>query len=640
MIRARMLFRVRLLGLALASAAAANAQRATGVDAVSVRAEYASTLLQARRYREAASEYRRLVAREPGKFAWRLNLSRALAWGGAYREAETELRTLSARARGNPLVDELLRSVRANIVPSAAEARRWVAERPTHAPYRLALARAHVREHSPRAAYSHFAFVLASQSSASLLAEAADAHAAGGDRRGAVRLYRQALARAPSDPSLRRSYASALAADRQYAAAIEQYTWLFDRRPGPSLLTERAYARQRGGDESGAERDLQHSLALLPTPDAYLALGDLYQRREQFQRARAAYLEVVTLRPGDLRVGSRLVRLGRAARPGFGYAAATDEQLGTTLESHVTGDNAGFSSVSAALRRGFLVGPGIVLGIGVEPRLVRGRSGAPVEAGEVAPARELVGASASLGLAYTHHGDELDARLAGRGGLVEHTADPPVSLLVGSGVLTYHGAWSLSIESRQGPAYAELLALAPDAARATFPASARAFAVGAAAPLGVADVAAEYERTALSDGNTRSVAQASIRLPLAAGLSLLYSGASVGFHERSTLYWDPRTYASHALGIELAARRDDGVALTARVLPGIGRADDGLTAGDPDRFRGAEPRDANFVGQLAANVDLDIRRGRWRTAVGAAFGSGRGGGYKRFDGTLRVLYVP
>jgi len=26
--------------------------------------------------------------------------------------------------------------------------------------------------------------------------------------------------------------------------------------------------------------------------------------------------------------------------------------------------------------------------------------------------------------------------------------------------------------------------------------------------------------------------------------------------------------------------------------------------------------------------------------VGAAFGSGRGGGYKRFDGMLRVLYVP
>jgi tetratricopeptide (TPR) repeat protein len=638
--RARALLRLSLLVPLIASAAAANAQRTGGVDAISVRAEYASTLLQARRYGEAAGEYRRLVAREPGKLTWRLNLARALAWGGAYREADAELRILSARARGNAAVEELLRSVRANIVPSAAEARRWVAERPTHAAYRLALARAYVRERSPRAAFSHFAFVLASQSSPALLGEAADAHMAGGDRAGAVRLYRQALARAPSDPSLRRSYASALAANRQYAAAIEQYTWLFDRRPGPSLLTERAYVRQRTGDENGAERDLQSSLALLPTPDAYLALGDLYQRREQFQRARAAYLEVVALRPGDLRVGSRLVRLGRAARPGFGYAAALDEQPGTTLESRVSGDNAGFSYASAALRRGFLVGPGTVLGIGVEPRLARGRSSATVESDGPAPVRELVGASASLGLAYTHHGEEVDARLAGRGGVVEHTADPAVTLLAGSGVVSYHGAWSLSIESRQGPAYAELLALAPDAARASFPASARVFAVGAAAPLGVADVAAEYERTALSDGNARSVAQASIRLPLAAGVSLLYSGASVGFEERSTLYWDPRAYASHALGLELAARRDDGVSLTARVLPGIGRAEEGLTAGDPDRFRTAESRDASFAGQLAANVDLDVRRGRWRTAFGAAYGSGRGGGYKRFDGTLRVLYVP
>jgi hypothetical protein len=144
----------------------------------------------------------------------------------------------------------------------------------------------------------------------------------------------------------------------------------------------------------------------------------------------------------------------------------------------------------------------------------------------------------------------------------------------------------------------------------------------------------------LDDGNTRSAFQASVRLPLGRGLSLLYSGGAVGFTERSTLYWDPQEYVSHALGLEFGVRTDEGVAFAARVLPGIGRAVQGLTSGDPGRFDETEPGAARFVGHVAAGADLSFRRRHWETAVGAAFGTGRSGGYQRFDGNLRVRYIP
>jgi len=616
-----------------------DAMATTRVDPISVRAEYASTLLQARRYGEAAAEYRRLLAQQPGNFAWRLNYARALAWGGAYRDAEVELRSLAARARGNAVIEELLSSVRANFIPSLREARAWVAERPTHVPYQLALARAYVRDQRPRAAFAHFDVVLARQPSAAIYGEAADARVAGGDHRGAVILYRRALERAPTDHVLRRSYAAALAANRAYAAAIEQYTVLHQERPAPRLLTERAEVRRRTGDDAGAEQDLQASIALLPTPEAYLALGDLYRAREQFVRSRAAYVEALGLKPNDRQVTTRLSRLERLQRPAFGFLSSLDERPGVTIDGRLAADNAGFAYVAGGSRIGFDVGGGTVLGVGVEPRVVRGRTPFDPRA-EVEESAQLGGTAITVGVTNAYHGEELDVRVGGRGGPVAHSAGSSVAQLAGSAIVTYRSAWSLSLEGRQSPAYVDLMAFAPDAERATFPEHARTFAAAASAPLGAADVGIGLERTSLSDGNARSVAQATVRVPVAPGLSLLYSGVSIGFAERSALYWDPSRYVAHALGLEVGARSDDGLALTARVLPGMGRAAEGLTAGDPRRPEPIEPGDARFVGQLAASLDLGVRRGPWRTALSAAYGTGRAGGYQRFDGALRIVYVP
>jgi tetratricopeptide (TPR) repeat protein len=622
---------------------------ATGsVDPLAVRAEYASALIQARRYREAAAEYRRLLERQPGNFEWRLNYARALAWGGAYRAAEVELRGLSARAPRNAAVEELLRSVRANIEPTSREARDWVASRPNYMPYRLALARAYVRERRPRSAFPHFDIVLARQPSPVLLAEAADAHAAARDRAGAADLYRRAVDRAPSDVALRRSYARTLAANRQYAAAIEQYDRLAASRPDPILIVERAEVRLRSGDAEGAERDLHASIALAPTREAYMLLGDMYRWRGQFKRARSAYEQALALRPGDRRAAARLAQLTREERPGFGYASLLDEEVGVTVSGSTTTDNTGFVYAAGEARVGFPFGPRTVLGLGVEPRVVYDRSPSGVAADTPDVDDRIVGVAAGLGLAHTFHGEDVDARIAGRGSAVTHSSGSVMPLLAAGGVVTYRSAWSLSLEGVTGPAYTNLMALALTDDPALLPAfgpsvallASRTFAVAVAAPFGIADVAAHHESMWLSDGNQRSIFQASIRLPLVAGLSLLYSGGSMGFAERSALYWDPREYVSHALGLELGVRTDQGLTFTARALPGVGRAVEGFTAGDPTRFGETEPGLARFVGQFEASADLSLRRRHWETALAAAFGTGRSGGYQLFDGNLRVRYIP
>jgi tetratricopeptide (TPR) repeat protein len=621
---------------------------AGSIDPLAVRAEYASALIQARRYREAATEYRRLLQQQPGNFEWRLNYARALAWGGSHRQAETELRALSARAPRNGVVEDLLRSVRASIEPTASEAARWVVDRPGHTPYRLALARAYVGERRPRMAFAHFDIVLERAPAAALYAEAADAHAAAGDRAGAVDLYQRAVGRAPSNVALRRSYARSLAANRQYAAAIEQYDLLAGSLPDASLIAERGAAHLGRGDATAAERDLLASIERKPTRDTYMLLGDMYRSRGQFTRARDAYEKALALRPDDRRAAARLAQLSREERPGFGYASVLDEELGVTVGGRAMTDNIGFTYVASNARIGLPFGRGTVLGFGVEPRVVYDRSPSGVVVDSPDAHVRIGGAAGSLGLAHTFHGEEVDARIAGRAGAVGHSSAPMVPLFAAGAVVTYRSAWSMSLEGTSGPAYTNLMALAlgddpslgPTAASGVTLLTSRTFGVGITAPFGIADLAAQHESMWLSDGNRRAVFQASVRLPLLSGLSLLYSGGSIGFAERSPLYWDPPGYVSHAVGMELGLRNDNGVTFTARVLPGVGRAVEGLTPGDPTRFGEMEPGLARFVGQLAASLDLSVRRRHWETALGAAFGTGRSGGYQRFDGNLVVRYIP
>jgi tetratricopeptide (TPR) repeat protein len=171
-------------------------------DPQTVRAEYASVLLQAKHYDEAAEEYRRLLAADPGNSAHRLGLVRSLTWGGRHRDAERELDPLLRARPRDAALDSLLRSIRSSYSPRAAEARIWVAERPEYAPYRIALARALVREGARfDEAIAHLDTVVGVNRAPSSEAYRAigDIHRWNGDLVRARSAYEQARALAPGD---------------------------------------------------------------------------------------------------------------------------------------------------------------------------------------------------------------------------------------------------------------------------------------------------------------------------------------------------------------------------------------------------------------------------------------------------------
>src|SRR5579864_1572618 len=144
-------------------------------SSAATRAEYAGALLAAGRYDEAAVEYRRLLAADPANPEYRLGLGRALAWGAHPREAAAEL--ARAPAPRDTATERLLHAVRRDYEPTAAEAAGWVPEQPSDADYRLALARALVREGRPDLARAQYDTLLARGRTLPLVREAAGVYA-------------------------------------------------------------------------------------------------------------------------------------------------------------------------------------------------------------------------------------------------------------------------------------------------------------------------------------------------------------------------------------------------------------------------------------------------------------------------------
>src|SRR5689334_21124363 len=145
-----------LLSSSLVAQRPSRARTPTTQGNATVRAELATVLLQSGRYDEAAREFRTLLARDPSSFAYRLGLARALAWGDHPRDADRELVQLIARRPGALGLDSLLRVVRDAYEPRAVQADQLVASHLFYPPYRLALARALVREGMPRLSIVHF----------------------------------------------------------------------------------------------------------------------------------------------------------------------------------------------------------------------------------------------------------------------------------------------------------------------------------------------------------------------------------------------------------------------------------------------------------------------------------------------------
>ena len=594
-------------------------------DDPAVRREWAAHLLRSARHEEAAREYAALVRRDSLDTELRLGLARALAWGGLPREAERELRWLAERMPGDTTVIAMLRGARAGVDPSAAEAEAWLSGDPAYAPYRVALARALVREGRHREAGAQYDALLAGSPSPALFAEAAGARAAAGDSAGAARLLGRAVAMSPADDSLRLRWAEALAWSGDRAGAIAQYTQLIAREERPELLLARGRLLAWSGRLPAAERDLARSAALRPDYDAFVMLGEVRRWQGRHGPARDAFEAALALRPGDPMVTASLATLAREER--MLLAGGVPEDAWSAFGSWAE-DNTGFLFLSSGLSRGVSLGRETIVSVSAEQRRISQRSAREAERYvwgwlvEGSAAR-WIGASlrATVRAGYAKHGVGGDVVTGG----AELAASLP-------------GGVRLTASADRAPAYRSLMTLRTIARWREGEAIDAEVLVGnsgtlaIAVPLGRAELSAQVEETRLSDGNRRRAVSVGARMPLGNGFSALYSGSALGYADRTDVYWDPERYTSHGVGIEWSARPTERLSLAARVMPGIGRSTEAIAIPG----EGTLQLRTRTVGQVTAGGEVTWRQGNVDVSAAGGYGRGREGGYQSLNGTLRV----
>ena len=594
-------------------------------EARAVRAEYAGVLLQTRRYEEAATEFRQLIAADSANAAYRLGLARALAWGGRPREAEPLLRALTRAQPGDTAVRRLLLEVRRAFEPGSVEAASWVASEPANDEYRLALARALVRERRFPDALAHYDTLVARNPAVALLREAAGAHAVAGDSTANARILGRAVAFAPTNDSLRREYAAALAWAGDRSAAILQYSELIARNPGdPGLLLERGRLYVWTGDYARGEQDLIASNRLRPDAVTWALLGDAYRWRGDYHRSRAAYAAALALAPGDPGVIAGIAELERV-RSG---AAATAElaSVGWSSQLTHTEDNAGFLYLAAGVARGFRLDRRTVAGLGVEQRRISARSAR-------GPERYVLGYAVD-GQANRSFG-RTDVGV--RGGIVRHALVRmiPVGALR---VSSARGAASGSIEVSTGPVYVplvsiqSLVAFSGDGVSSVTPLVGRTAQATGALPVGPANIYLGADVTALSDGNRRASGYLSATYPIARRLNALYSGYGLTYADRSERYWDPRLYMAHSVGAEYGHRGPGRLSLVARGLAGLGRTAESFATADGAQVRGS----SHVAPQFSGGGEATWRAATWDLSFTAGYARGRAGEYQSLTSGLRL----
>ena len=590
-----------------------------------LREEYAGALLEAGRYDKSAVEFRRLLAANPSSIPYRLGLARALAWGEHPRDADPILSALAHSLPGDTTVRAMLHSVRASFDPTAKEAAIWVTDEPHYLPYRLAYARALVAAHRPRDAAAQFDTLLASGETVALLREAAGTRGEIPDSLGSARLLGRALALAPTDTSVRRAYAKALAWAGDRPAAIEQLSILLRDRPDADDLLLRGQLYLWSGDLARAEPDLAASARMAPRAGTFLMLGDLLRWRGEWRRARATYKQALELWPNDHALLASLELLDREERLAMA-GSSEGEVTGWVATMHHAEDNTGYLFLSGGVSRGFAIGRGTVLSVGAEQRRISQRSPGGAE-------------SFLYGYALEAGAEQMfwRARLTARAGVARHALVR--DMIYGSGELSMPvGPARVSLEVSDGPAYNTLMttrALVPgtrDGAALARPLIGREAVLGASVPVGNAEVYVSAGTLRLSDGNERQSLQASVRVPLAPHLAALYSGGTLGFSQRSDTYWNPSRYISNAVGVEVSVQNRTGFSGAARLLPGYGRSSEtvNLPGGTPVRI---EPRN---VPQLSASYELGYQARGWRVLVDGAYGRGREGSYQSLTSNARV----
>ena len=589
------------------------------------RAELAVALLAAQRYIEAADEYRRLVALEPATREHRVGLARALLWGDRPREAEQLLRVLWAGAPGDSSVLALLHEARASYDPQADEARSWLAEESTYAPYRLAYARALVNEGMPREAAEQFDILLGDGATVTLLREAAAAHGAASDSSGAAALLGRAVALEPRNDGLRLDYARGLAWSGDGQGAIEQYGVLLAHQPTAELLLARGRLYVWHGDNDRGVADLRRSVAMIPSYDGYALLGDVARWEGRFEESRAMYLRALALVPNDPRVTVALTELRR--RQTLYVASIGRAEDGWSTDMAYSEDNTGFLFLAAGMSTGIAVDDQTVVGVGFEQRRVAQRAGA-------ARQNHVDGFAADL-RAQRRFGSQLTLSVAA--GFARHARVHDIGF--GGVALDWErGRVSGNVSVGTGPVYSSLMSMAtlmPSAApnRSVGPVVGRTASASVSVPVGSASLTVSGERLELSDGNARHLVSAAVRLPLASNVAAIYDGSVMGFARQSELYWDPHRYTSQAVGIEVTGQPARGLSVAVRALPGLARSEEPVTA--PGGNSGAL-LSSRRVFEFSTGGELRYHVGRWDASAAAGYGRGREGNYQSLNGSIRL----
>ncbi|MGE5232163.1 MAG: tetratricopeptide repeat protein, partial [Deltaproteobacteria bacterium] len=474
--------------------------------------------------------------------------------------------------------------------PTAAEAAGWVRGQPGDADYRLALARALVREGRPDLARAQYDTLLLRAPTLALLREAAGAYAEAHDSLGAARLLGEAVAQAPADTALRRDHARALAWSGDRPGAIREYSVLIEQSPDPDLLSARGQLHLLSGDRRRAEAD---------------------------------YREALRRRPGDATALAGLEAARREAR----WPRARDEEEGFASTTRFVSDNAGFDFVATALSAG--------VGLGEQNRTVLFASGdvrrVSRDTAGFAGARHVDGFWVQGGVAQWLG----RFRVSGRAGLLHHSDVPDIGTWAFQGELVRPDIRAGVAVSRSA-AYETLRAgrtLGPAVAPGVDPAL-RATALSATVSLPFAngaDLWASAEHLWLTDSNDRTSVGLALRYPLVGSLSAVYSGGGLGFGDLAPLYWSPRRYVLQALGLEYRIQRSSGLTLALRGLPGVAFLSERTVPGGPAASRS--------VFQWSATVDLAYRRPRWELGAFAAYGRDRSdAGYAAGSGLFRLRW--
>ena len=596
---------------------------ASRAPTTAVRSELAAVLLNAKRYAEAAREYQALVRRAPANDEYRWGLARALAWGNRPREAERELRYLKVRKPRNYEIDDLLRSVRESFQPTSGEAAGWVAEQPRYQPYRLALARALVQEGNARAALPHYEILIANNNSPVIRREVIDAQIAAGDYGRAADRLRITVLRMPGDSSSRHSLARLLTAAGDYDDALAHYDTLVAWYRAGVLLLERAQLQTVRRNFAAAEADATASLYVRQTADAYLLLSMLHLRRGNHAQARFHLDRSRLLAPDPRTYDALNAQLAREERPIIAYLPGWDEGAAWDGRSSALYDNEGLLYTTVGVRRVAELPRRFTASIDLE--LMRIAEPAPgLRSG-------LAGGAISGALAHVFDYGPLLVRLGARGGF-SYQGERGLPT-VGLAVTAWYNAWAISLQHAREPAYPTLLSAAAIGVPGTDddPLIERSTSVSLGGPIGPIDLALHGQRAEISDGNERSTLQAVLRVRLSPNVAALGSVVSIGFAERSDIYWDPLEYVSGNAGLEVGTRQSLGLSAALRLLAGPARSVEEVRL---SRFRTDDVESRAL--QLTGGAELSYRSEAGEVGAAVTYGNGRAGDYHRLEATLFV----